>query len=238
MKIQKIIAAAVAFACLFSFAGCGDKSVNITIGEDGVGELITPAEGDEDYDLGSYRYSGNGIKLYYDEDVSPQLMLALEKYFLSFQNKDFTAFKESLYPDYAQRYDEYLQEYYQYGLDKSFELNCDSIRTLMLREETGEYDLEDYDGDYTGDFTITRIRGERSTLEEDETEEDLIKDFFGFMDEAFETDYYAQVTNDIDKFEYLSFFIIAEGEDGEEHLIISDYDIIFAEKNGAYYAFG
>ncbi len=50
------------------------------------GELITPPEDSEEYDLGSYRISDSGIKLYYEDSEYPaELMTALEKYFTSFQ---------------------------------------------------------------------------------------------------------------------------------------------------------
>ena len=51
-------------------------------------------------------------------------------------------------------------------------------------------------------------------------------------------DYYNYIREQSDSLKYFTFYIIAEGEDGKEHKIISETDIIFAEKNGKYYTFG
>lgn len=248
MKLTRLAAAAA--MCLLACASCGKKDKNVSISVDenqsgssaeniaegSVGELITPEEGSAEYDLGSYRKSSSGIKLYYEEDVPTDLVLALEKYFTCFQERDFDTYKTLLYPDYASRYESYLESEYQYDLENSFELNCNGIRKTMVQEITGEYDPEDTG--YSGDFTITRIRVENPELAEEETVEDLTSEFFGYLDEIFDMDYYSYVSEDSDAVDYVTFYIIAEGEDEEEHRIISGFDIVFAEKDGKYYTFG
>lgn len=239
MKFKKITAVLVGIACLFCLASCEkDADSSVSIGENGVGELITPDEKAEDAGLGSYRLDKNGIKLYYDDTtISPELMLALENYFLSFQNGDAEAYKNAVYPDYAERYNAYLEENMNYSIDSSFEAQCSNIRGFMLDELYASSDSENTEN-FTGDFKITRIRGERPPLDEGQTEESRIKDFFSYLDNVFDMDYYNFVAEQADGFEYLTFFIIAEGEDGEEHLIIRETDIVFAEKDGKYYTFG
>ncbi|MBR2283945.1 MAG: hypothetical protein IJ874_05935 [Ruminococcus sp.] len=206
-------------------------------GVSGIGELITPAEGDEDYELGSYRISPSGIKLYYDDsEISPEVMLALEKYFTCFQDRDFETYKECLYPDYIERYGKYLEENFEYGLENSFELNCEGLRSYMKDEVAGELDSEDES--ITGDFTITRLHAEIPEITDGKTIEEVTESFFGYFTEAFGMDYYEEVKNNSDDIEYLAFYIIAEGEDGEEHLIISNYEIAFARVGDKYYTFG
>ena len=248
--MKKIFCGALALiiACI-SAVGCGDKnsgsddSLSVSIGENGVSDRITPAEGSEEYDLGSYRVDKNGIKLYYDDtDISPELMLALEKYFMSFQNEDFEAYKQAVSSDYVQRYDKYLSEVYsetldgeeEYTIESSFKMQCENLRERM-KNENGSDSLAEDD---KGDFKITRIRAERPELAEGETKEEYIKKFFSYLDNVFDMDYYDFVADQADDFEFLTFFIIAEGEDGEEHLMISETDIVFAEKDGEYYTFG
>lgn len=239
-KFMVILAAAV---CLLNLAACSDgkkssEGSSVSVGENGLTEIITPEEDSEEYELGSYRISAKGTKLYYDSEQVPDgLMLALENYFMSFQNKDFDAYKNSLAFDYAERYEEYLQKDYGYGLDNSFDIQCGYIRDSMKGEITGEYDVSEID-DYSGDFTITRIKADPPELNEDETVDDRTKEFFSYLDEIFEMDYYEYIKEQADDIKYLTFYIIADGEDGEEHRIISGVDIVFAEKDGKYYTFG
>lgn len=247
MKLKKVTAFLVGIVSLTCLASCGKNAESsVSIGENGIGGIITPDPDSEEYDLGSYRLDKNGIKLYYDDsDIPHELMLALENYFLSFQNEDFEAYKNSLASDYAERYDNYLRENYsgssknedEYTLQTSFEVQCSNLRERMLNEIGNDSESESNKG-YSGKFEITRIRGERPIFSEGETEESRIKDFFSYLDNVFDMDYYNLVKEQADSFEYLTFFIIAKGEDGEEHRIISEVDIVFAEKDGKYYTFG
>lgn len=239
-KLLCMISAAILSCFILTGCGKGEKKNDAppVIGENGVGELITPDEESEEASLGSYRFDENGIKLYYEEDdVSTELMKALTSYFLSLQNKDLEAYKSCLFPDYAERYNTYLEENLDYSIDKSFEVQCENIRNFMIDELYGSYDAENTE-DYTGDFKITRIRAERYTPEDESSEEDVVKTYFQTLDSIFQTDYYSLVSEQSDAIEYLTFFVIAEGEDGEEHRIISDFGIVFVLKDGKYYTFG
>lgn len=253
MKFNKFAAILLAGMCVFGCVSCEkekseDKSDNTeiiqNIGENEVGEIITPDENSEEYELGTYRYSSNGIKLYYEEEaVSTELMLALESYFLTLQNNDFEGYKNSLYPDYAQRYGDYLKEQYsetmegsdEYTLEDSFDMQCANLRDMLIDELTY---ASETDQEFSGEYKITRIRAERPTLEEGETEESRIDSFFEYYESVFDMDYKAFVEKESDGFECLTFFVIVEAEDGEEHKIINAMDIIFAEKDGKYYTFG
>lgn len=248
LNIKKIIAVLACAMCLVSCSDTekitSDNSVTqeISINSDGVTDIITPAEDSEEYSLGSYRISESGIKLYYDEEVIPtELMLTLEKYFTSFQNKDFELYKSCIASDYVERYNNYLIENYSsngedYTMQDSFLLQCDNIRNYMIQEIVG-YDIPE-DDTHTGDFRITRIKAEETTLAEDETTEGLTEKFFEYQNNIFDMDYYSYISEQADGFSYFTFYIIAEGEDGEEHRIISEMDIVFAEKDGKYYTFG
>ncbi len=239
MNILKMAAFLAAAVCIVNTTGCGndeDKNVSKTTTE--IGELITPAEDSEDYSLGSYYEDESGIKLYFgDETVSPGIVQALKNYFIAFQNEDFDAYKANLASDYAERYDAYLQENYGYDLRHSFELQCENLRESMKAEIYGGYDAENTEN-YTGDYTITRLRVENPTLNEGETVETLIRDFFSYLDASFDMDYYSFVSEQADSLEYATFFILAKGEDDLEHRIVSEMGIVFAVKDGKYYAFG
>ena len=137
---MRMIAAAAAAICALSCVSCkSSKDASISVSENGsdgaaVGELITPTEGSAEYNLGQYRMSSNGIKLYYDDDVPEELMLALENYFLTFQNNDFEGYKAALFPDYAERYEKYLPNEYDYSLDNSFKLNREKPFQIVANE--------------------------------------------------------------------------------------------------------
>ncbi len=250
MRYKQLLAAFSAALCLICCASCG-KETTIKVDESvsgssstgtetedtspTVGELVEPKEDSAEYELGSYRMSSTGIKFYFDDTVPVELMYALDKYFTSFQNSDFETYKTLIFPDYAERYGKYLDENYQYGLDHSFELSCQNLRSIMQRSVAG------HDGepsDYTGDFTITRIKAEPSELEDSETSEEHSSQLFTYLNETFGMDYYQFVEENSDEITSVCFYIYAKGEDDEEHLLISGYDIVFAVKDGNYYAFG
>lgn len=249
MNYKKIVAAFSAAICLLSCVSCG-KGTEISVDEKAsesttasapdksnlsVGELIEPDEESEEYNLGSYRIASDGVKLYYDETVPEELMFALDKYFSSFQNNDLEAYKESLYPDFIERYGKFLEEEYKYGIEKSFELSCDNLRSLMQNALAGD---EGDPSQYSGDYTITRIKAEAPALNEDETIDDAKKALFEYFHEVFDMDYYEFIKEDSDGIELVCFYIYAEGEDGEEHRLIGSYEIAFALKDGKYYTFG
>jgi len=249
MRYKQLLAAASAAIFLLSCASCGDGT-KLTVDESSsgsssvvssgdteptVGDVIQPKEDSAEYDLGSYRMSSTGVKLYYDEDIPVELMFALDKYFTCFQNNDFETYKTLVYPDYAERYEAFLQKDYQYGLDKSFELNCENLRDIMKMHVDEDSEQAD---DITGDFSITRIKAEAPELTEGETMDDLNAKLFSYFNEIFGLDYYEFVKENSDDIRYVSFYIYAKGEDGEEHRLISGYDIAFAVKDGTYYTFG
>ena len=220
MTLKKWLA--VCSVLCLSLAGCQEK---IDVSEDSsddsseisqinTDEVITPDKDSEEYGLGSYKLSSSGIKIYNENDAVPDgIMNALEVYFTSFQMHDFETYKTCLFPGYADSMETYLQRDYEYGLQESFESQCDN--------------LEDMAG---GEFTITRIRAVP-------TGEDNFENFFDVLNEGFGTDYYSQVKEESDSLTDLYFSIMVDA-DGEETLLISEFEIVFAEKDGKYYTFG
>lgn len=248
MVIKKIISAVLAVGCTVMLASCGDgKNKNsepdMSVGKNGVGELFVPAEDSEEYSLGSYRYDKNGVKLYYeDSDIPAEIMVALSNYFVTFENGDFEGYKNAIDPDYVVRYDKFLHDTYsteeeEYGLEQSFDLQCRNLRGLMLAEIYGGSDEELTDGD-EGNYKITRIRAELPTLLEGETEESLFEGYFSYLNEVFDMDYYSYTKENSDNLEYLTIFVIAEDDNGVEHKILSEIDIVISEKDGKYYTYG
>lgn len=248
MNLKNTIAALSALALAVCSVSC-EKKEEVTASlpemtEKGVSELISPAADSEEYSLGEYYFSPNGTKLYCgDETISTDILLALENYFLSFQNNDFESYKASMYTSYAERYDKYLREVYSknegvdsdYSLKNSFELRYKNLRDNLI--DTLTYESTE-DKEFSGDYTITRIRAEHTIYEEGVTEESFVKSFFESYDEIFDTDYYKEVSADVDKLMPITFFVMAKAEDGNEHKIVSEANIILAEKDGKYYTFG
>ena len=186
----------------------------------GVGDLVTPKEGDIDQDLGSYRVSQYGTKLYYEEEQYPtDLMLTLDKYFKSLQEEDFDSYKECLFPSYAEEMEKFLQKDYEYGLDKSFESQCLNLKALSAEE-----------------YSVTRIKAD--SAQTDGAHDDTYSSFFEHLGECFgRDDYYQEVQDSCDKFYDVKFSVMAEFG-GEESLIISEREMIMVEKDGKYYNFG
>ncbi|MDE6672721.1 MAG: hypothetical protein K2K16_11070 [Ruminococcus sp.] len=202
--------------CCCMLSACGNKIPYVAEGE--LGEIITPDEKDKDYSLGEYRYSHYGTKLYFNEDDYPKdLILTFEKYFRSFTENDFETFKSCLYPAYIDNMTAFLEKNYSYGLDKSFENQRES-----LTEKAGD------------NFKITRLRIEKT----DGDSEEFIKEFFTSFDETFEKDFYTEVKNNTDNLYHITFYVMAENSENEEILLLSGYEIVFAEKDGVYYTFG
>lgn len=222
MTIRKMIAAAAAAVCCVSCVSCVKSGVEsssqsqISVGGDGVGELITPPTDSQEAELGQYRMSAGGVKLYYDDTQIPaQVMLALEKYFTSFAERDYEAYKECVFPGYVDSMEEYLQKDYGYGQEESFNIQCDN-----LSENIG------------GEFTVTRVKA-------DPTGNEDMSGFFTYLNESFGRDYYAEVKGQSDNMYDLYFSIMADPGDGSgETLLISDFEIVFAERDGKFYTFG
>lgn len=185
-----------------------------------VGELITPDAGSEEEELGNYRISTGGVKLYYEEEEYPtELLLTLEKYFTAFANADYTGYSKSVFPSYITEMEEFLQRDFDYGLRTSFANQCMNLADTM-----------------SGDYRITRIKLEPT---EQYTEgEDNIDGYFEALNEAFGKDYYAEVKEDSDELIDACFYVMAEDAFGKEIMLVSGYEIVFAEKDGRYYTFG
>lgn len=216
MKLGKFIAFMSVLALCPALTSCSGKNDEITVEEKPTAsdEFITPKEDAEDYDLGEYQVAESGVKYYYDPETVPKdVMKALERYFTAYQQRDFETYKECLFPKYADNMEEYLQRDYEYGLEKSFESQCDNLVDMA-----------------GGEFQITRIK---TVTSDNETPEQ----FFKTYDELFNTDYYADVKAEAEKFYDLYFYIMTEAGE-EEKLIISDFEIVFAEKDGKFYTFG
>lgn len=176
------------------------------------GEFVTDPSEPE---LGEYTVNENGRKLYYDpEEYDASLVEALEQYFVAFSERDYDTYLAMAQSDYVEKMQAYLEKDFGYDLKTSFETQCDN-----LEENAG------------GEFTVTRIKVEKP--EADGTES-YLKD----LGEIFEDDtFYDTVVANTDKLHDVIFYIMAESG-GEETLLISEFEIIFAEKDGKYYMFG
>ena len=241
MKLKSILSAATAIAMVMSMAGCGSKSENsadnsdagntaasqviIPVKEDGVTDIIEPEEGSKEMELGSYRQSASGVKLYYDDAQIPAgVMLLLERYFTAYANHDLEGYKACLFDQYADNMETALQRDYEYGLDVSFESQCSNLET-MAAEGSGVW----RDGAAVP-FKVARVKAE-ATGNDDPAE------FFDYLDTMFDMDYYEFVKSNSDKLYDLYFYVMGDVE-GTETLLVEDFEIVVAEKDGRYYTFG
>lgn len=218
--MKKFLAVAMLLCCFFTACSDNDKSESISseipsVAEGEAGELITPDEDSDEYNLGEYRYSSDGTKLYYNEsEYSTELILTLEKYFKSFEENNYENYKSCLYPSYIDEMNGYLKENYDYDLETSFKNQRES-----LSEKMG------------GDFKVTRIKVEK-------TESDSVESYFEPLDETFGKDYYDEIKDSVDNLHYIKFYVMAENSEKTESLLVGGFEIVFAEKDGKYYTFG
>ena len=195
------------------------SSAPVDVPENGVGEIIEPDADSQEADLGSYRYSSSGVKLYYDEAEYPtELVLSLERYFTSFEKKDFEVYKQCVYPKYIDEMNVFLERDFGYDIETSFNTQCDNLSANM-----------------GGEFTITRVKAEKPETEDIDAE---IKEYFDMLGESFQKDFYKEVTDDVEDIHFMTFYIMARDTDGNESMLVSGFDIVFVEKDGKYYTFG
>jgi hypothetical protein len=205
--------------CIAPLSSCSSNSSQDSSSDDSSASSVSVAEGEfvtdpDEPDMGEYTVSSLGTKLYYSPDeFSPEIIAALEKYFISFSQSDYESYSECVYPDYVTEMNKYLEADYGYDIEQSFANQC-----ANLEENAG------------GEFTITRIKAELP-------DEDGTENYLTSLDDVFETDFYDQVKNDCDALHDMIFYVMVE-VDGEETLLISEFEIVFAEKDGKFYTFG
>lgn len=185
-----------------------------------VGKLVSPAAGSLAADLGDYRVSSGGVKLYYDEKLFPtELMLTLEKYFTALSEADYNTYRKCIFPSYLDEMDKYLAKDYGYDMKTSFAKQCSNLADMT-----------------EGDFTVTRIKLEEAP--DYYKDADNIDKYFGRLDELFGSGYYQSVKDDSDRIIDACFFLMGKTAEGGERIIVGEYEIVFAEKDGRYYTFG
>lgn len=178
-----------------------------------------PTTSEDEAELGEYVFSESGVKLYYDEtefaeDVDiAAIVAALEKYFITYSQADYESYLDCIHPEYLKQMNDYLERDFGYGMETSFESQCENLKTNA-----------------GGDYTITRIKVEANA-------EDGSEEYLTYLGELFGTDLYETIKSDSDAIHDLIFYVMVEAE-GVETLLISEFEIVFAEKDGKYYAFG
>lgn len=229
-NLKKLLLLLTAAVCCLTVTACGDKDDKSSAGETNssaaadipegeVGELIEPEADSQESELGAYRYSSSGVKLYYDEAEYPtELVLSLEKYFTAFADKDFEAYKQCVYPQYIDEMNIFLERDYGYDIETSFNTQCDNLSVNM-----------------GGKFTVTRVKAEKP---ESEDVDASLKEYFDMLGETFQKDFYTEVSDNVDEIYFMTFYIMARDADGNESMLISEFDIVFVEKDGKYYTFG
>ena len=200
------------------------EGIQVTDGELVLGtvgdSLISPEEGAADYNLGDYRLSSSGIKLYYDETEYPtELMLTLEKYFTSFPAADYNVYYKCLFPGYIPEMEAKNADVEGYSLKNSFIKRCASLANISR-----------------GDFKITRIKVEKTAPREDG--QDNVQAYFEGLNNYLGKDYYSEVKEQCDNLVDACFYIMGENSYGQETMIVQNTDIVFAVKDGKYYTFG
>ena len=184
-------------------------------------ELIYPEEGAVDYELGPYRLSSSGIKLYYNEEDIPQdLILTFEKYFAAFASADYNTYHKCLFPGYSEEMDAVAENTEgAYDIRSTFIKRCSELA-----------------GNMNGDFKITRIKLERNYPSDENT--DIFEQYFQVYNNYFGKDYYSEIKEQSDEFIATTFYIMSENAYGQENMLLQEKKLAFAVKDGKYYTFG
>lgn len=224
MKKSAKTALLLAMSLLFCqpLYSCSKKQDESSVAESSstaVNDGVQPTTSADEAELGEYVFSESGIKLYYDESEFAEevdvagIVAALEKYFVSFSQADYDTYLECIHSEYITQMNAYLEKDYGYDLETSFNKQCET-----LKSNAG------------GDYTITRLKVQSPA-------EDGSEDYLTYLGELYGTDFYNTVKEDSDALHDLIFYVMVEAE-GVETLLISEFEIVFAEKDGKYYAFG
>ena len=185
------------------------------------GDIIEPEEGSEEAELGSYRISDRGTKLYFEESEYPkELILTLDKYFSAYPAADYTTYTSCVFPSYIDEMEKFLEKEYEYDLKTSFAQQCSKLADQMC-----------------GDYKITRIKIEPAE-EYEEDGKNNIDYYLSTLDETFGEGYGDSVKADSDDIINASFYVMGEDAYGKEIMLVSGYEIFFAVKDGHYYTFG
>ena len=113
----------------------------------------------------------------------------------------------------------FLKNNYNYDLKTSFSKQCSSLADKMK-----------------GDYRIARIKLEEAPVYEEG--KDNIENYFSSLNEVFEKDYLSQVREESEELIDACFYVKAEDPYGKEQMLVAEYEIVFAVKDGKYYTFG
>lgn len=224
-RIAAALAAAVLCTGLCSCSGTNkdepSAASEIVVNADGVGDLIEPPEDDPEYNLGTYRYSASGVKLYYEEENYPtDLLLFIEKLFSTYPARDYDTYRSCIHPTYVESMEEYLPKEFDYDLNTSFTNRCDTLNVQM-----------------GGSYRITRIR---ATVPMDG---DFSDAFFDQLTPICGEGYGAKIREDSDKVYcvQLDIMVQTDEEGAGEQIFFNNSDkgmgIVIVRKDGQYYAF-
>ncbi len=183
-------------------------------------DIVTPGETDPDAELGSYYISSDGVMLYYEQEEFPtELILTLKEYFQAFSHSDYTSYTRCIYPSYIDEMNTYLNNDFGYDLKTSFATQCSSLADNTF-----------------GDYIVTRLKIEPAPQYVEGV--DNIQSYFELLNNSFNKDYYSEVIAEADNMYDAVFYIMAQDAYSEETLLISEYEVVFAEKDGRFYLFG
>jgi len=172
--------------------------------------IVSPDSESDEAELGDYRITESGTKVYYEEDKTPvELVLAVEKYFKAIAEKDFDAYCEIVQPEYAEVYGDYLEAKND-SIQNSFKLQSDNCEVQV-----------------GGKYKLTRIRIEAS-------EEDLSEGYFEVLEGLMGEGTAQKMKDAADELITIVFFVMVEAE-GEEHFLAQESKMIIAKQDGKYF---
>lgn len=214
MKLKRILPFTLSFLMLF---GCSSSKTESTSEENNTTEI-----------------NGNYFNLEYDSsEIDKNLAETIETYFYAIQNVDYDLYVSTLYPDYVENMNSFLEENYSYDLETVVsELND------MLIEDAGAYldTSEAYDADASYEITSIELElyEEETSTEEDETEFDPLSQYSSLFGDDFAENINKNADDVIDV--YFSIKAICNGE--SEEYLLTDNELIVIKDGNDYYLIG
>lgn len=214
MKLKRILPITLSFLMLF---GCSSSKTESTSEENKTEEI-----------------NGNYFNLEYDSsEIDKNLAETIETYFYAIQNVDYDLYVSTLYPDYVENMNSFLEENYSYDLETVVsELND------MLIEDAGAYldTSEAYDADASYEITSIELElyEEETSTEEDATEFDPLSQYSSLFGDDFAENINKNADDVIDV--YFSIKAICNGE--SEEYLLTDNELIVIKEGNDYYLIG
>ncbi len=209
-------------AAAATFTACGDDTEESS---SGVADADLTEEVEVPEDFTTVTSAGTGYTISYSEDVPADLAETIACYFDAIYRGDFDDYLTYVNPTYQDAMEAALQENYGYGLDEDFE----SFQEALVS----------YAG--TDDYTITEIvmeLAETALADEYEEDTDFVDDYLSAYTSFLGDEFLDAIGENTTALYDICFTMYGVDGDGNAITIMDQLEILMAEEDGKFGAFG